>query len=766
MNAQRFAALRELRRRPVRSAVTVVVLALSLAALGVLAVPGISSNALDELAERDAMAHITLDVTPIGDADLASGDPFEAIPGVTGAEARLETAMAGPGGEAITVLGVDARAQAVNVVSASEGRLPVAAGEALVTPALADAGYGLGETLDGPAGSIAVVGVGNTASLDAEPAVVMDEAAVAALGSSQAAQQGPNTVLLRLEDPTEANLTRAVADTRDLLDGYGVTLTGFPEVNIDGAHPLAQEISMVAVMIGMLGAVAALVAMVLLASTTSAIIADRSAEVAVLRAMGSGPRATRRRLRRMAVTTAALAAVVGIPLGLLVANFVSRMVLERFAAVTPGIGMSVPLVLGSLAFLLVGASLVSAPAARRLVSRPLASALRDTDGRPYGMLWYQRLGSRAVGFLRAPLGMRVAGGNTLARPGRTVGLTLQAAAAVSAVLIVASLGTSLADFGEAELEPWRYEQMTYVVNPGDGFEASAGTDAAATADGEEAGLFSYGSHDDFEIDVYGLLAGTEVIDTTTVEGRWFEAPAAAPGAPEAVVTEGFARHRGISVGDVVDIELPSGPAEVEVVGTHRLRRAAFFLDRAALGDLLGRPDTADVVWAMGPGGPLSSAVAAEFAVEVDTPADLVAEDRAARDMIMGIFWAIGIVVAAVATIGFASSLQMLVHDRRRELAAVRAGGGSAGLFRRLVLTEAMWVALVGTAIGAVAAHFGASALMAFVESSESMDIGYSYAMAMVAPVLAAALLVASLLAVLAVRPVIRTAPATLLRAAD
>ena len=109
------------------------------------------------------------------------------------------------------------------------------------------------------AGPIAVVGVGNTASLDAEPAVVMDEAAVAALGSSQAAQQGPNTVLLRLEEPTEANLTRAVADTRELLDGYGVTLTGFPEVNIDGAHPLAQEISMVAVMIGMLGAVAAMV---------------------------------------------------------------------------------------------------------------------------------------------------------------------------------------------------------------------------------------------------------------------------------------------------------------------------------------------------------------------------------------------------------------------------------------------------------------------------------------------------------------------------
>jgi xanthine/uracil/vitamin C permease (AzgA family) len=83
-----------------------------------------------------------------------------------------------------------------------------------------------------------------------------------------------------------------------------------------------------------------------------------------------------------------------------------------------------------------------------------------------------------------------------------------------------------------------------------------------------------------------------------------------------------------------------------------------------------------------------------------------------------------------------------------------------------VLTEAMWVALVGTAIGAVAAHFGSSALMAFVESSESIEIGYSYATAMVVPVVATALLAASLLAVLAVRPVVRTAPATLLRAAD
>lgn len=777
------ATVRELRRRPVRSAATVAVLALSVAALGVLAVPTISSATLSDLAEGDAMAHITLDVTPITDPELAGGGPFESIPGVTQAETRIETAFEGPDGDAIEVVGIDPREQAVNVVSATDGRLPVRAGEALVTPALLEAGHGIGESFDGPGGPISVVGVGNTASLDAEPAVVMAGDAVAALvGSRAPAAAGANTVLLRLENPSAEALDQAVADVRALLHENDIALTGFPELNVDGAHPLAEEISMVSVMIGMLGAVSGIVAMVLLASTTSAIIADRSAEVAVLRAMGSGPRATRRQLHRIATTTAALAAIVGIPLGLAVANFVSRMVLERFAAITPAVGVSIPLVLGSLAFLLVGARLVSTPAARRLVSRPLASALRDSDGRPYGMRWYQRLASRASAIMRAPLGLRVAGGNSLARPGRTLALTLQVTAAVAAVLIVASLGTSIADFGEAELEPWQYQEMTYAVGPGDGWETSVSGDRTAARNGEESGLFSYGSFDDFEIDAYGLLADTTVIDRAVVEGRWFEATSsevtysqtASSEAvrPEAVVTEGFARHRGISVGDSVTLELPSGNAEVEVVGIHRLRAAAFFLEREALGSLLGRPDTADVVWTTGdPGplgqpGPLSEAVAADLAVEVDSPADMVAEDAAARDMIMGIFWAIGIVVAAVAAIGFASSLQMLVHDRRRELAAVRAAGASCGLVRRLVLAEAMWVAAIGAAVGTVLAHFGATALMAFVESSESIEIGYAYASAMVVPVVSAALLGAALLAILAVRPVLRSAPAALLRTAD
>ena len=70
------------------------------------------------------------------------------------------------------------------------------------------------------------------------------------------------------------------------------------------------------------------------------------------------------------------------------------------------------------------------------------------DGRPFGDRWYQRSAARLPAAVRAPF----------ARPGRTLGLTLQAAAAVATVLVVASLGTSLAQFAEHELEPWRYDR--------------------------------------------------------------------------------------------------------------------------------------------------------------------------------------------------------------------------------------------------------------------------------------------------------------------
>ena len=767
---------RELRRTPSRSAATVAALALAVAALGILAVPGVSSSSLRALAADDHLSHLAVDTTPLPDDSVLEG-----LPGVTAAEARVSGTVGLPSGDPLEVVGIDPAAQSVDVVRATEGRLPERSGEVLVTPALRDTGPSIGDRLPGPGGGLSVVGIGTTAAFEVDPvAVVTPETAEALLGVD-----GPTEVLLRVEDPTEEALASTTEELRSALAAVGATFTGFPETFVGGAHPLESEIAMVSAMIGMLGIVAGAVAMVLLATTTAAVISERSAQTAVLRATGSGPRATRAALRRPAMAAAALAAVIGIPLGIAVANVIARMVLERFAGITPGRVLSLPLVALSLVFLFVGARLASAHAARRAVAVPLAPALRDRDGLPFGHRWWHRAAGRVRARRVVPETVLAAGRAGLWRPGRTMGLTLQVASGAAALLVVASLGTSLAEFGAAELEPWRFGAMTSAVDSSGGWPATLGgglPGSAAPTSGEEAGLSVDGSLVDTEVEILGMARGTRMLDTTVAAGRWLSGPAGAqmdgaagaatapgtpgvPGTPEAVVTAGFAERRGIELGDRVELTLPSGVHRVEVVGLHRLRSIAVFLDREALGSMLGRPGAANVVWSPVEPGPVAAAAGELATTSTVALQDLTAEDRAGRSMIMGIFWAIGIVVTTVAAIGFASSVQMLVHDRRRELATVRAAGGSSGALRRMLVAEVLPVTVLGVVSGAVLAHLGARALMSAIESAEALEIGYAFAVGALPWVAAGAVLATVVLALVALRPVLRRPPATTLRAA-
>ena len=144
---------------------------------------------------------------------------------------------------------------------------------------------------------------------------------------------GANHVVLRAVD-TSADSLRSTADffVRARLAVDGVTLTGLPITVPDGTHPIEGAISQVSTLIGFLGIVAGLVALVLLGSTTNTLITERTREAAVMRALGARNRPLRRRLRRLAVAIAAVAVVIGLPLGVLVSNVIARMVMQEFSA--------------------------------------------------------------------------------------------------------------------------------------------------------------------------------------------------------------------------------------------------------------------------------------------------------------------------------------------------------------------------------------------------------------------------------------------------
>src|SRR5262249_4466221 len=352
------------------------------------------------------------------------------------------------------------------------GRLPRAANEVVVNHDLEGRLDGR-KTLTIGASPLRVVGVGDTSVFAGMPVIYTDPAtATAVIGSS-----APNQVAVRVADPTQAELDRMETRLRHALRAQGVSVTALPVELVGGAHPMEEGTKQISTMIGMLGIVAGIVALVLLASTTNAIVTERSREASVMRALGGSRREVRRTLRRVALAIALLGAAIGVPLGILVSNVIARMVLEKFAGVTPGLAVSVPVMLGSVLFAVLGARLISGRAARRVTRIPLVEALRDRDGAPFG----RRLGDRLVGHL--PTGGawgRLAVRSSVRRRGRAIALVAQIACAVGAAVTVASLGTSVANFNRVELASWTWETTTTPRDPGYPYSADAVT-AAATS---------------------------------------------------------------------------------------------------------------------------------------------------------------------------------------------------------------------------------------------------------------------------------------------
>jgi len=522
------AVWRDLRRARARTITCVVALALAIGTIGVFAVPSVARTSLRRLAAQDHMAHLTVDTTAIPDPAA-----LDTVPGTREVTTRTVVTKTLPNGDDVKLVGMDFANAPVDRVAPASGRLPRSPGEAVVSPDLAGRLDGR-TTVDIGGAPIRVVGVGETSVFAGMPVLYTDPATVLA----HSGLAGPNQVAVRVPDPTQAALDRVERRMRHVLAAQGVAITALPVELVGGAHPMEEGTTQISTMIGMLGIVAGIVALVLLASTTNAIVTERSREASIMRALGGSRREVRRTLRRVALAIALLGAGIGIPLGILVSNVIARMVLEKFAGVTPGLAVSVPVMLGSLLFAVVGARLISGRAARRVTRIPLVAALRDRDGAPFG----RRLGDRLVGHL--PTGSvwgRLAVRSSVRRRGRAVALVAQVACAVGAAVTVASLGTSVANFNQVELASWTWQTTTTPRDPGYPY-AVGGVGANTPAGTEhEAALFADGKVDDWDFDVWGVDPATTMLDTKVDAGHWLDgAPTADGGPPPAVMASHIA----------------------------------------------------------------------------------------------------------------------------------------------------------------------------------------------------------------------------------
>jgi len=747
-------AYREFRRAPARIITSVLALALALGAMGVFAIPAVASSSLRETVGRDRMADLVLSTTDTGTTDVVA--IAESIDGVEGVRAEVAVAVGtGPvrtGAALLPLVGRDLDDHDVDVISATSGRLPSAANEVLVADGVAEVGETIEVTTsDQRRRALVVVGVGGTSFWAAEQVGFTTIATARALGGVD----GANRLAIRVTDHSPDALRSMSDQLRLRLADEGVMLTNLPVAVPNGTHPIEDDITQVSTLIGFLGIVAGLVALVLLGSTTNTLITERTREAAVMRALGAQARPLRRRLRRLAVVIAAAAAVIGLPLGILVSNVIARMVMQEFLDVTPGFAVSVRVLAISAVFAIVGAALVASGAARRVTRIPLATALRDRDGSPFGRRWSERVVARGrLGGLLDRAAVR----NAVHRRSRSVAVVAQVTAAVAALLVIASLATTVNAFNASEYEPWSWGSRTTVA--GTGLDIDPGTIAGLVEDQRvEPAIETIGEFDGWEIDVIGLEPGTHMIERTVDRGMWL--PAGEDHANDAVVSTGFADRVGVDVGDDIAVRLATGTTTYHVVGLHPLRGRTVFVDVGTLADDLGRPGSANVIFTSDDQAPAGLA-GLTTTVRLD---DFASDDRG-RSAILLIFGAIGLVVVAVAGLAVASSLAVNVYERRHEFAAVRAIGGRSGQVMRIVTVELLPLATVGVVAGVGLGHLGGRAIMESFERADAVDIGFVFATGAIPAV--AATVVAGCLVIggLTVRKVSRRSVAATLRSAS
>ncbi len=246
--------------------------------------------------------------------------------------------------------------------------------------------------------------------------------------------------------------------------------------------------------------------------------------------------------------------------------------------------------------------------------------------------------------------------------------------------------------------------------------------------------------------VYVLDAGGEVVDTggapglgvswdteeslsptTLVEGR------AATGPGEVMIDTNTAEETGHRVGDTITVLTPGPRIEAELVGTFR------FGDEGGLaGATLTAFDTATAQELLtAPGQFTGIAVAAADGVDADELADRVAAavgsdyevrtateqaDEFAADFsealqFINVFLLVFAGIALfVGTFIILNTFSMLVAQRTRELALLRALGASRAQVTRSVLAEALVMGVVGSVLGLAAGYGVAAGLRALFGS--------------------------------------------------
>jgi putative ABC transport system permease protein len=508
--------------------------------------------------------------------------------------------------------------------------------------------------------------------------------------------------------------------------------------------------------------IALFVAIFLIFNTFSMLVAQRTRELALLRAVG----ASRAQVRRSVLAEAAVLGLVAAGLGVLGGIAVSqglRLLLKAFGADLP----SGPLVIEPrtiLVSLVVGVlvTLVSAyvPARRAAIVPPVA-AMRDEVSLPSRSLLVRTVIGAVllvVAVLAARQGLAATDDGT--RAAQLVGLSalsaLIAVIALAPILGRAAITVMGAPFAGTAIgrlarengrrNPRRTAATASALAIGLALMTAIGVIAASTKASVADVIDSTIGADyvvlgakfqPFSPQVYQVVKDTpgtsavtyvrqvpikvggdqsiltgvqtdlfpQVVDLTMQQGSIADL-----GLGDAVVDDKTATTLRLKVGDPVPATFVNGPSSLVLRGIYTAAGpyTGWITNIPTLMSIGARELDTAVYVKVAPGGDpaavrtsLGAELAAFPTVTVQDQASLKAQVNGQFDRVFGFIYALLALAVIVAFLGIVNTLALSVHERRREVGLLRAVGTSRSQVRRMVVLEAVLISVFGAALGVV-----------------------------------------------------------------
>jgi putative ABC transport system permease protein len=779
----------DLRRRPVRTVLTIATLGLAIASAGTLAVPRLMDQTMQREVREARLHDVAVTLHDDGELSPTQLDHLAHLPNVVAFEARVVYSTQATIGERrsqVTVWGLDPAARQVDALQLAAGTLP---GSAEI---LADAGNG--SVADFPASvgdrvtlrdhdghPTPLVVSGTVHSLATSPSFGTNDAAVfyasADVVRGLSGQRGMISLAFRLADNRPDAQARTVAAVHDYLQAQTGTepFVDLPDTRSIGDWPGRSTFGNVISLFNIITVLAVLCALFLIANTMNTLVTEQAGEIAVLKTLGGRRRQITRTYLHTAGLLGASGAILGATLGIGVAYLLTRFFAATIFDVDADFAVSLPVVVISLA---AGPALAMAaclPALRRERRRPIAETLADRDVSSYGDSRLERLVARTH-LLSAPARMGIR--NALRQKRRSAATIAQVAVAIALAVALFAVARSVTVAVDGVYESLGYDIELTADAGAAAFDANARALASDTpgVSRVEPVLENRVQYGGTNYAAYGLERDT-LYRYGLREGRWFTVADDSASPPAIVLGPAVARTADAHIGQIMTIGIARGPTKVRVVGidTGQLNNGGVvYFPLAVLQQLTGQPGITNTLWLTttdrSPATVDRTAAdvhdrlaAAGYAVDTQKLYVEQADNRAANDTLLTVLQIMGLLVVAISLIGLVSTLTMAVIERTREIGILRCLGAKAGHIRRAFRAEGILLVTIGWMIGVPVGWLLSRGLVVLIR--DTIGIELTHAFPAISP--PSALLATIVITVIVVRPTLRRAtriqPGTALR---